>query len=138
MTRSEQAGGILAVDPGRDKCGAAALAGDGTVLWQDVVATADLEEALRRAAETFSPARLVIGNGTTSGNAEQRIRAVLPDLPMKVVDEYRTTEMARARYWQAHPPQGWRRLLPVTMQAPPVPVDDFVAVILARRELGLE
>jgi hypothetical protein len=78
--------------------------------------------------------RLVMGNGTTSKTAHKRLDAV-PDLELIVRDEYRTTEMARGEYWKAHPPKGWRRLLPVTMQVPPVPVDDFVAVILARRFL---
>ena len=56
-----------------------------------------------------------------------------PRLELVVVDEYRTTELAKGEYWKAHPPTGWRRLLPVTMQVPPVPVDDFVAVLLGRR-----
>ncbi|HKM17981.1 MAG TPA: pre-16S rRNA-processing nuclease YqgF, partial [Limnochordia bacterium] len=34
-----------------------------------------------------------------------------------------------------HPPRGWRRLLPVSLQTPPVPIDDYVAVILAQRYL---
>ena len=36
-------------------------------------------------------------------------------------------------YWREHPPRGLMRLIPVTMQVPPVPVDDYVAVILAER-----
>ena len=59
----------------------------------------------------------------------------VPALEILVRDEYRTTEMAKGEYWKANPPKGWRRLLPVTMQVPPVPVDDFVAVILGRRYL---
>ena len=86
-------GAVLAVDPGREKCGVAVLAADGTVLLQEVVPTAQL------------------------------------------VDEYRTTDEAKAAYWTAHPPRGWRRLIPRGMLVPPVPVDDFVAVILAQRYL---
>jgi hypothetical protein len=56
-------------------------------------------------------------------------------MTLKVVDEYRTTEEAKKLYWQVNPPKGWRRFLPVTMQVPPEPVDDLVAVILARREI---
>ena len=37
-------------------------------------------------------------------------------------------KLAKGEYWKANPPNGWRRLIPVTMQVPPVPVDDFVAV----------
>ena len=126
---------IAALDPGRDKCGLAVLASDGTVLWQQVVETASLEAELEQAQQQFGFACLVEGNGTTSQQARARIAAALPQLPVFVVDEYRTTELAKGEYWKAHPPKGWRRLLPVTMQVPPEPVDDFVAVILGRRYL---
>ena len=39
------------------------------------------------------------------------------------------------REYQATP-RGLRRLLPTSMQVPPVPVDDFVAVILGTRYLA--
>ncbi len=126
---------IAALDPGRDKCGFAVLAGDGTVLLQQVIATAELEQEILMARQRFSFDCLIEGNGTTSQQARERIAAALPDLAIIVVDEYRTTEMARGAYWQAHPPKGWRRLLPVSMQVPPEPVDDFVAVILGHRYL---
>ena len=57
------------------------------------------------------------------------------EIPVEIVDEYRTTDDARRAYWKAHPPRGWRRFLPTGMQVPPVPVDDFVAVLLAQRYL---
>ena len=126
---------IAALDPGRDKCGFAVLAGDGTVLLQQVIATAELEQEVLAARQRFPFACLIEGNGTTSQAARERLAAALPDLSVIVVDEYRTTEMARSAYWRAHPPKGWRRLLPVTMQVPPEPVDDFVAVILGHRYL---
>ena len=49
--------------------------------------------------------------------------------------EYRTTDDAKRAYWAAHPPTGWRRFFPTSMQVPPAPVDDFVAVLLAKRYL---
>lgn len=126
---------IAALDPGRDKCGFAVLADDGRVLWQKVIATDRLEEEVAAARGKYGYQVLVEGNGTTSKEAQKRILTALPDLSIVVVDEYRTTEMAKGEYWKAHPPKGWRRLLPVTMQVPPEPVDDFVAVILGHRYL---
>ena len=127
---------VAAVDPGREKCGLAIVAEDGRVLVQKVVATAHLAEEIFAIAKAFAPALVVLGNGTTSAEAETAIRAALPELPVEVVDEYRTTDDARRAYWESNPPTGWRRLLPTGMQVPPVPVDDFVAVILARRYLN--
>ena len=126
---------VAAIDPGRDKCGLAVLAADGSVLFQQVVETKRLIEKLcqQRARHPFQT--VILGNGTTSESARRRIVKALPGLELVVVDEYRTTELAKGEYWKANPPKGWRRLLPVTMQVPPVPVDDFVAVILARRYL---
>ena len=126
---------VAAIDPGRDKCGFAVLAADGSVLFQQVVETKRLIEKLcqQRARHPFQT--VILGNGTTSESARRRIVKALPGLELVVVDEYRTTELAKGEYWKANPPKGWRRLLPVTMQVPPVPVDDFVAVILARRYL---
>ncbi|MDD6382763.1 pre-16S rRNA-processing nuclease YqgF [Mitsuokella sp.] len=126
---------IAALDPGRDKCGFAVLHQDGRVLMQRVIETSRLEAEVQQAYAAFAFDVLVEGNGTTSKAARGRISKLLPGLCIEVVDEYRTTDMARKAYWQANPPHGWRRLLPVTMQVPPVPVDDFVAVILGQRYL---
>ena len=126
---------IAALDPGRDKCGLAVLSETGEILFQQVIETARLEQEMLQLLETYRPELLVLGNGTTSRQAEERIRRAAPELRIEVVDEYRTTEQARGEYWNAHPPTGWRRLIPITMQVPPVPVDDFVAALLARRFL---
>ena len=124
---------IAALDPGREKCGFAVLAEGGEVLMQRVIETAQLEEEVRAAREAYGFAVLVEGNGTTSREARARLQKAMPDLHIEVVDEYRPTDLAKKAYWKAKPPRGWRRLLPVTMQVPPEPVDDFVAVILASR-----
>ena len=127
---------IAALDPGRDKCGFAILAKDGRVIWQKVIETARLEAELADARQQYGYEVLVEGNGTTSKEARARIKTALPEMPVVVLDEYRTTELAKGASWKAHPPKGWRRLLPVTMQVPPEPVDDFVAVILGHRYLN--
>ena len=126
---------IAAVDPGREKCGVAVVDKDGRVLEQAVVATVRLADELTARAMKFRPERILLGNGTTIHAAEETIRTALPDIPVEIVDEYRTTDDAKVAYWKAHPPTGWRRFLPTGMQVPPEPVDDFVAVILAQRYL---
>lgn len=130
------AGGTLAaVDPGREKCGFAVLDVHGTVLFQKVIETLKLEREINDKYTRYAFTTLVLGNGTTSKEAKERIEEAAPDIRVVLVDEYRTTDMAKRAYWQARPPRGWRRLLPVTMLVPPEPVDDFVAIILARRFL---
>lgn len=126
---------IAALDPGRDKCGFAVLASTGDILLQRVLETAKLEQELKKAQQELGFSRLILGNGTTSKEAKARIEKALPALEIQVVDEYKTTEQARGEYWLSNPPKGLMRLIPTTMRTPPCPVDDYVAVILARRHL---
>ena len=123
---------VLAIDPGREKCGVAVLASDGRVLVQRVVTTAELDAAVGALIRAYEP-NVIMGNGTTSADAKKRVEAL--GVSVTLVDEYRTTDAAKYAYWEAHPPRGWRRLMPHGMLVPPVPVDDFVAVILAQRFL---
>ena len=126
---------IAAIDPGREKCGLAVVDERDGVLDQEVVATVWLTEELAERIERFAPARILICNGTTGDDAKARIQEAFPALPVESVNEYRTTDDAKRAYWEAHPPTGWRRFFPTSMQVPPVPVDDFVAVLLAQRYL---
>lgn len=123
---------VLAIDPGRDKCGVAVLVPDGRVLVQRVVPTVELDAAVGTLIQSYAPT-VIMGNGTTSAAAKARVEAL--GRTVTLVDEYRTTDAAKVAYWEAHPPRGWRRLVPRGMLVPPVPVDDFVAVILAQRFL---
>ena len=97
--------------------------------------TASLPNIIGNLKRDYEADILVIGNGTTSGEAQARIKNECPELQLEEVDEYYTTQLARGEYWKVKPPKGWRRLIPTSMQVPPEPVDDFVAVILARRFL---
>jgi len=132
---------ILAVDPGSAKCGVAVVEGgadNSAILHRSVVATDDLIQALRCADADFKPDLVVVGNGTRSTQTQTTIREALPGRSLLVMDEQDTTIRARERYWVETPRRGWRRLLPSSMQVPPVPIDDFVAVILAERVLSVD
>lgn len=130
---------VLAIDPGTAKCGMA-LARRGNLgvdlLWRRIVPTEHLESALEEAMAEASFDLIVVGSGTSSRALVERIKERLPSMGVLIVDEKDTTMQARERYWQANPRRGWRRLLPSTMQVPPEPVDDFVALILAERVLA--
>lgn len=126
---------VIAIDPGREKCGIAAAGKMSGVLYQKVIDTKELITIVKGLIEEFHAAVIVMGNGTSSGQAKKVMEAFLADkqIELKLVDEYRTTDAAKIRYWQANPPRGLKRLIPTTMQVPPVAVDDYVAVILAER-----
>ena len=124
---------VLAIDPGRDKCGIAVLSPQGDVLLHEIVPTGALETRVSELAAEYAP-RIIMGDGTTSAAAKARIEAQVGAVTL--VDEYRTTEEGRRLYWAETPPRGWRRLVPRGLLTPTVPVDDFAAVALARRFLA--
>lgn len=124
---------VIAIDPGRDKCGVAILDKDG-VLQQEVIDSDTLTDWVMRMKQAHPQAVVIMGNGTTSRTHYERLCRTCHVNPL-IVEEYKTTEMARRRYWQDNPPRGLRRLVPTSMQVPPVPVDGYVAVILAERYL---
>lgn len=127
---------VIAVDPGREKCGIAVVHREQGSLYQQVIATDTLPEQIVKVAKEYSVGTVVLGNKTTSQVALNKLRSLdvqEKKLNIITVDEHRSTDEARKRYWLANPPKGLKRLIPVTMQFPPVPVDDYVAVILAER-----
>ena len=124
---------VLAIDPGRDKCGIAVLSPQGDILLHEIVPTGALETRVSELAAEYAP-RIIMGDGTTSAATKARIEAQVGAVTL--VDEYRTTEEGRRRYWAENPPRGWRRLVPRGLLTPTVPVDDFAAVALARRFLA--
>ena len=124
---------VLAIDPGRDKCGIAVLSPQGDILLHEIVPTGALETRVSELAAEYAP-RIIMGDGTTSAATTARIEAQVGAVTL--VDEYRTTEEGRRLYWAENPPRGWRRLVPRGLLTPTVPVDDFAAVALARRFLA--
>jgi RNase H-fold protein (predicted Holliday junction resolvase) len=132
---------VLAVDPGSSKCGMALVVRDAHgqihALWRAVVPTEQVCEKADEAAAVGPFSLIVVGSGTRSKVLVQTLRDHLPSMGVLLVDERDTTLAARERYWEHNKRRGWRRLLPATMQTPPEPVDDFVALILAERVLSV-
>jgi hypothetical protein len=125
---------VIAVDPGRGKCGLAAVRRDGGVIHQSVVPSTEVAEAVARLLELYPGARLLLGNRTAARAVEAAIRARCAVSPV-LVDEHGSTLQGRRRYFLDNPRRGWRCLLPLGLQTPPRPYDDYVAIILAERYL---
>lgn len=130
---------VLAVDPGSSKCGFALVRreaeGHLTLLWRGVFGKDEIAKRIDEANAVQHFNMVIVGAGTRSREVVNAIRDAMPSVGVLVVDEKNTTLEARERYWEHHRRRGWRRLLPSTMQEPPEPVDDFVALILAERVL---
>ena len=117
---------ILAIDPGSEKTGTAVLRNDGSLVCRQIIPTEDLSAHLSE-----------MGNGTNHRHlqpvAEEWIQKEAPDVTFSLIDEKFTTVEGRKLYWQYTPRHGWRRLVPLSLQYPPEPVDDFVAWIIGQR-----
>jgi len=109
--------------------------GELKLLWRAISPREEVVEQVQRALNIEPFNMVVIGSGTTSRPLVEKIREQCPGLGLLVVDEKDTTLQARERYWEHHPRSGWRRIVPASLQVPPEPVDDFVALILAERVL---
>jgi len=125
---------VLGVDPGREKCGIAVVSSGG-ILAKEVISRNAFRDVVKAKVEEYNVDMVIMGDGTGSKEFHLELKDALPNLPISLVDEFATSEEARSRYWIDHKPKGWRRLLPTTMQVPPEPYDDYVAVILAERFL---
>ncbi len=123
---------VLAVDPGSAKCGVAVCGPEG-VLAHRVVAVGDLYQVAKQWVESYQVEAIIVGNQTGS----KRVFDIIGPLgcPVEGVAERDSTLRARRRYFRDHPPRGWRRLLPISLQVPPEPYDDYAAVVLAEAYL---
>jgi RNase H-fold protein (predicted Holliday junction resolvase) len=130
-------GAVLGIDPGTRKCGYAALGASRTApLELGVVPTGELAERIAQLAARLPLRAVALGGGTHTAAVAPLVAGL--GLPVHVVDERETTLLARRRYFEAHPPTGWRRLIPRGMLLPPRPIDDFAALLIAERFLDGE
>ncbi|MCX5947350.1 MAG: resolvase [Cyanobacteria bacterium] len=127
-------GPVAGLDPGRSKCGLVLTdPGRLRIVAAAVLSPEQAWQQLTSWQQTAGLAAVVLGNGTGSAHWQQRLAAGLLVLP---VEERGSTLAARERYWQLHPPQGWRRLLPKGLRQPPRDWDDVVAQLLLEHWLG--
>ena len=125
----------LGVDPGRSKTGLALVDGTGKILKLHIADSQNIDKEIVEFIQKSCPVQIVLGNGTNSSNIGEAVQKVLPNVEIAVVEEAHSTEEARTLYWQENPPQGWRKLVPLGMLVPDIPLDAYAAVILVRRFL---
>ena len=125
----------LGIDPGRSKTGLTLVDGAGKIVKLHIAESQNIDNEIVEFIKNSCPVHIVLGNGTNSRNIGESVKRVLPDVMVAVVEEAHSTEEARALYWQENPPKGLKKLIPLGMLVPPVPLDAYAAVILVRRFL---
>lgn len=124
---------ILAIDPGKDKCGLAIVNYSLLVLSKKIVDRIELQSYLSQLINIYDIREIIIGDGTFYNEVLKEIKGIT-DIPVKIVDEAYTTLEAEKRYWQE---KGglWKKLHFFIHWKPGRPLDDYVAVILVERYL---
>ena len=125
---------IIGVDPGRSKAGYALVERSGAVVLAGIEPVDRLPGCLTAIAAGRHIDAIALGRGTNARPVRAALAAL--DIPIYLVDEYETTRGARELYFAENPPRGWRRLVPLGLQLPPRPVDDYAAILIARRFLA--
>ena len=136
---------IVAVDPGREKCGVAVVTSALELLSKEIVSREEAVARVLNLAKEHKAKWIILGDRTGSREfAGEIVKAkkkslksigkqedVYPEVIF--VDEHESSMEGRRRYLLDHPLRGLGRLVPVSLRSPNQPFDDYVAVILAER-----
>jgi RNase H-fold protein (predicted Holliday junction resolvase) len=122
---------VLGIDPGTRKAGFAVADAAGRALELGIEPVETLLERLRLLVGAHTIRAVALGRGTNAAPVQAQLAAL--GLPVHLIDETETTLRARGLYFADHPPRGWRRLIPLGLQLPPRPIDDYAALLIARR-----
>lgn len=126
---------ILGIDPGTRKVGWALAQDEQSA--PIALGIEPIERLMGRVGPLLEahPIRAVALGAGTNANVLADILASL-GVPVHLIDETDTTYRARALYFEHNPPRGWRRWIPLGLQLPPRPIDDYAALLIARRYIG--
>ncbi len=127
---------ILAIDPGKCKFGYAVMTAEKQVLQQGTAEVSRLCPLAQKLVADFSVRTVVIGD-RTGGNSFYALLATTlaaAGVEVRKIGEDNSSREGRRRFLEANR-QGWRRLIPLGLQSPWRPYDDYVAVVLGERFL---
>jgi RNase H-fold protein (predicted Holliday junction resolvase) len=127
---------IFAIDPGKDKCGFAVLNEKGEIMEKGIVSPHDLFVSLPFYLSKLPIFQVILGGGTFSKQIKDKlVQSGLRIEIIPVAESFSTLE-ARKRYWQEHRPRGIFRIIPTSLRVPPIPIDDYSAVIIGEKYLN--
>ena len=127
---------LIAIDPGRYKCGLILADPDRRLVLQGVTVKSTIVlNQITNWNKKDSIQSIILGNGTTSNYWQKLISQFAPVI---TVDEKGTTLRARERYWELWPPSNWRALLPRGVSLPPNDLDAVAALLLLEDYLQMK
>lgn len=131
---------LAAVDPGREKAGIALVDKQGVVIESTITDTDEVDSYLMLAINKYNIEKIILGDGTASSLLHERLEGIAErqGLCLQLVAERDSTREAAVLYRQRNYPL-WKRVLSFFISwRPKEPIDDYAAIILARRYLEEE
>lgn len=126
---------LLAIDPGREKCGVAVVTYHREVLEQEIISTPDLPLRVAYHVGRYGINLIVMGDRTGAREVRDALRQAGYQMEIAFVDEDHSSELGRRRFLLVNAGAGLQRFLPIGLRTPDRPYDDYVAIILAERYL---
>jgi RNase H-fold protein (predicted Holliday junction resolvase) len=127
---------ILAIDPGKNKCGLAILDKKGNVQEIKIISREDISNSIPHYVAKYGVYTLVVGRSHFGKELEKELSRLDLRINIIYISEKYSTHEARKRYWKTNKPKGLMRLIPTSLRVPPEPVDNYAAVILGERFLS--
>jgi len=124
---------IIAIDPGTKKCGYAVVDSSLSVLQREVISSEEITKAIENSLNIYKIDKIILGNGTNYKRIEESLKNYFSQLNIILIEEKFSTLGARKKYFEANPPQGIFKFIPLSLRVPPGHYDDFAAVLLAEK-----
>jgi len=124
---------VIAIDPGTKKCGYALVNSNLSVLQRKVIPIEEIEKNIKNSINNYKINKIILGNGTHYKTIEEKLKHHFSQSMIILIEEEFSTLEARKKYFEAYPPRGIFKLIPLSLRVPPCNYDDFVAILLAEK-----
>ena len=102
---------VITIDPGKSKCGLVLAEISQKKVYKAIIIRSTLiENYVRNLITTEDISQIIIGNGTTSREIEQKLNFFKKEII--IFEEKNTTYRAKARYFELFPISGLKFLMP--------------------------
>lgn len=122
---------VIAIDPGNNKCGIAVVKAPKDLIFHGITATSEVEDYTNKLIKQFNISLILLGNATFSKQIHGKLKNLNSNCKIKIIDEKFSTQNAKKLYFIDNPPKGLWKLIPISLQTPKVPVDDYAALYIA-------
>ena len=102
---------VISIDPGKSKCGLILADISEKKVYEAIILTSELlEKYVKNLKNIEKISKIIIGNGTTSGNIREKLNFFKREII--TFEEKNTTYRAKARYFELFPIRGLEFLIP--------------------------